>query len=77
MDQVLTTSQKNSGIEMKNNANAMRSLSVNTSIYGISLEAAAGFMSNLGDALNTTNFNLLKTGFFLNYKFKFKDFHQI
>jgi len=61
MDQVLTASQKNSGIEMKKNADAMRSLSVNTSIYGISLEAAAGFMSNLGDSLNTTNFNLLKT----------------
>lgn len=60
MDQTLTESQRNSGIEMKKNYSAMQSLGVSTSVYGVSLAQAAGFMTNLGDALNTTNFNLLK-----------------
>ncbi len=59
MDATLSKSQRGSGIAFKENGDAMRLLATRTNEFGVNMAEAAEFMGGLGDALNTTDFNLL------------------
>jgi len=59
MDATLSKSQRDSGVAFKENGDAMRLLATRTNEFGVNMAQAAEFMGGLGDALNTTDFNLL------------------
>lgn len=58
-DKQIIESQRDSGIEMAKNSGKMTEMSIEAARFGVSVADIAQTMSFLGDALNTTNFDLL------------------
>ena len=59
-DKVITDAQRNFGIEMVANASKVTGLVIEGARFGQTAESMSKFMGQLGDTLNTTNFNLLE-----------------
>jgi hypothetical protein len=60
-DKVISDAQRDSGIFYKENTAGMADLTSKTRAYGMSVAQTTELMGELGDNLNTTNFNTLKT----------------
>ncbi len=58
-DEVLNETQKQTGINMDDNATAFASLQTNVAQFGMSVEGAGKMMATMSKELNTTNFGVL------------------
>ena len=59
-DQDISKAQRETGILFKDNTEQMSKLAIEGARFGLSTADIAGFMGQVGDTLNTTNFDVLK-----------------
>jgi len=58
-DKIITDAQKATGIQFTKNTEAMSKMTVEAARFGMSAKDVADFMGQVGDSLNTTNFDIL------------------